>query len=59
MKKTWEIINEEKGKTKMDKVIHSIRIDKELIMIQNNITNVFNKYFLSIEDSGTSNNIYT
>jgi hypothetical protein len=45
MKRIWEIINEEKGKIKRDKGIHSIRVDKKLIMNQNKITNVLTSIF--------------
>jgi hypothetical protein len=58
MKRMWEIINEDKGRIKRDKGVHSIKVDKNLIMNQNKIANDFNKYFLFIADSFTSNNIY-
>jgi hypothetical protein len=55
MKSTWKIINEDKGKIKKDKDIHSIKVDNKVIMNQNEIANVFNKYFISIASSVTSN----
>jgi hypothetical protein len=34
MKSTWKIINEDKGKIKKYKSIHSIRVDNKVIMNQ-------------------------
>jgi hypothetical protein len=47
MRSTWKIINEEIGKIKRDRGIHSIVKDNKFIINQNEIANVFNKYFLS------------
>jgi hypothetical protein len=60
MKSTWEIINEDKGKTKKENGIQSIMVDNKLIKKQNKIANIFNKYFLSIADSVFPNkNMYS
>jgi hypothetical protein len=56
MKSTWKIISEDKGKINRDKGIYSIKVDNKVIMNQNEIVNVFNKYFISIANSVTSNN---
>jgi hypothetical protein len=56
MKCTWKIINKNKVKIKNDKGIHSIKVDNKVISNQNEIANVFNKYFISIANSVASNN---
>jgi hypothetical protein len=57
MKSTWNIINEEKGKTKRDNGVQSLVRNNNIIMNQNKIANIFNKYFISITDTvNTGNN---
>jgi len=56
MKTTWKIINEEKGKTKISIDIESLVINKNVIMNQNKIANIFNNYFISIADTVNSHN---
>jgi hypothetical protein len=56
MKSTWRIINEEKGKTKGNKGIHSITIGKQEVTNREKMATSFNKYFLSIADSIIPNN---
>jgi len=56
MKTTWEIINEEKGKTKSSTDIHSLVINNNVIMNQNKIANIFNNYFISIADTVNADN---
>ena len=53
MKRTWKIINEEKGKTKSGIDVQS---NNNVIMNQNKITNIFNIYFISIADTVNSDN---
>ena len=56
MKTTWKIINEEKGKTKGSIDIQSLEINNNVIMNQNKILNIFNNYFISIEDTDIAHN---
>jgi hypothetical protein len=56
MKSTWEIINEERGKSRKGIDIQSLIIDNNEIMNQKQITNIFNNYFLTMADTITSNN---
>ena len=57
MKRTWKIINEEKGNPKHGTDIQSLVIYSNIQMNQNKIADNFNNYFLSIADSiNTDNN---
>jgi hypothetical protein len=51
IRSTWKIINEVKGKTKLDIGSHSIVTDNKIVVNQNKIANAFNKYSSSIADS--------
>jgi hypothetical protein len=54
----WNIINEEKGKTKRDIGVQSIMVDNKVMLNQKKIANTVNKYsyFLSIANSIISGN---
>jgi hypothetical protein len=56
MKSNWKIINEEKGNMKMNKSFQSLVFENRQVRSRKEITDIFNKYFLSVTDSIGLNN---
>jgi hypothetical protein len=60
MKSSWQIITEERGKTKKDIDIQALILDKKITTNQKQMAEIFNNYFLSIATrSRVNNNIDT
>jgi hypothetical protein len=56
MKSTWQIINEERGKTKKDIDIQALMLDKKITMNEKEMAEILNNYFLSIATRSRVNN---
>jgi hypothetical protein len=50
IKRTWKIINEERGKTRSRPIIQFLKINNNIVNNQDDMANIFNNYFLSVAD---------